>query len=101
MSALEFAQEQLFGPLGVSDVIWTPGPQGNNRGWGEMKLTPHDMAKLGYLFLKEGLWDGQQVVSAAWVKAATSGTSYGYQWWLKPSGAYFATGGGGCFLASR
>jgi hypothetical protein len=63
-----------------------------------MKMNPHDMAKLGYLFLKEGQWDGQQVVSAAWVKAATSsqqGTSYGYQWWLKPSGYYFATGVGG------
>jgi hypothetical protein len=53
------------------------------------------MAKLGYLFLNNGLWDGQQVVSPAWVKAATNGSSYGYLWWLKPSGAYFATGRGG------
>jgi CubicO group peptidase (beta-lactamase class C family) len=95
MSALAFAQEHLFGPLGVSDVIWPTGPQGNNRGWGDLKLAPHDMAKLGYLFLNEGLWDGQQVVSAAWVNAATSGDRYGYQWWLKPSGFYFATGVGG------
>ncbi len=101
MSALAFAQEHLFRPLGVSDVIWPTDPQGNNWGWGDLKLAPHDMAKLGYLFLNEGRWDGQQVVSAAWAKAATSGGSYGYQWWLKPSGAYFATGGGGCFLASR
>jgi hypothetical protein len=53
------------------------------------------MAKLGYLFLNEGLWDGQQVVSPAWVEAATTGASYGYQWWLKPRGIYFATGVGG------
>jgi CubicO group peptidase (beta-lactamase class C family) len=95
MSALAFAQEHLFGPLGVSDVIWPSDPQGNNWGWGDLKLAPHDMAKLGYLFLNKGLWDGQQVVSAAWVKAATSGGSYGYLWWLKPSGTYFATGRGG------
>jgi CubicO group peptidase (beta-lactamase class C family) len=95
MSALEFAQEHLFGPLGVSDVFWPSDPQGNNWGWGDLKLAPHDMAKLGYLFLNKGLWDGQQVVSAAWVKAATSGGSYGYLWWLKPSGTYFATGRGG------
>jgi len=95
MSALAFAQEHLFGPLGVSDAIWPSDPQGNNCGWGELKLAPHDMAKLGYLFLNKGLWDGQQVVSPAWVKAATSGSSYGYQWWLKLSGAYFATGRGG------
>ena len=74
MSALAFAQEHLFGPLGVSDFIWPTGPQGNNRGWGDMKLAPHDMAKLGYLFLNQGLWDGQQVVSAAWGQAATSVT---------------------------
>ena len=85
MSALEFAQEYLFGPLGVSEVIWPSDPQGNNWGWGDMKLAPHDMAKLGYLFLNEGLWDGHQVVSAEWVEAATSGVGYGYQWWLKPS----------------
>jgi hypothetical protein len=95
MSALAFAQEHLFEPLGVSDVIWPSDPQGNNWGWGDIKLAPHDMAKLGYLFLNKGLWDGQQVVSAAWVKAATSGGSYGYLWWLKPSGTYFATGRGG------
>jgi CubicO group peptidase (beta-lactamase class C family) len=95
MSSLAFAQEYLFEPLGVSDVIWPSDPQGNNWGWGDLKLAPHDMAKLGYLFLNEGSWDGQQVVSAAWVKAATSGGSYGYLWWLKPSGAYFATGRGG------
>ena len=58
-------------------------------------MTPHDMAKLGYLFLNEGLWDGHQLVSAEWVEAATSGSSYGYQWWLKPSGIYYATGVGG------
>jgi CubicO group peptidase (beta-lactamase class C family) len=95
MSALAFAQQNLFGPLGVSDVFWPADPQGNNWGWGDMKLAPHDMAKLGHLFLNEGQWDGQQVVSAEWVEAATSGASYGYQWWLKPRGIYFATGVGG------
>jgi CubicO group peptidase (beta-lactamase class C family) len=95
MSALAFAQEHLFGPLGISDVVWPADPQGNNWGWGDLKLAPHDMAKLGYLFLNEGLWDGQQVVSPAWVEAATTGASYGYQWWLKPRGIYFATGVGG------
>jgi hypothetical protein len=60
-----------------------------------MKMTPHDMAKLGYLFLNKGQWDGRQIVSAEWVEAATSGGSYGYQWWLKPSGTYYATGVGG------
>jgi hypothetical protein len=60
-----------------------------------MKMTPHDMAKLGYLFLNNGQWDGRQIVSAEWVEAATSGSSYGYQWWLKPLGIYYACGVGG------
>lgn len=94
-SALEFGAENLFRPLGVPDVYWPSDPQGNSWGWGDMKMTPHDMAKLGYLFLNEGLWDSHQLVSAEWVKAATSGSSYGYQWWLKPSGIYYATGVGG------
>jgi len=95
MSALAFGVQKLFGPLGVTNVTWPSDPQGNNWGWGDMKLAPHDMAKLGFLFFNDGQWDGQQVVSAEWVEAATSGASYGYQWWLKPSGIYYATGVGG------
>ena len=34
-------------------------------------------------------------MSSAWVEAATSGLSYGYQWWLDPSGSYYACGVGG------
>ncbi len=95
MSALAFGGETLFRPLGIPDVYWPSDPQGNSWGWGDMKMTPHDMAKLGYLFLSEGQWGGQQVVSAEWVEAATSGSGYGYQWWLKSSGIYYATGVGG------
>jgi CubicO group peptidase (beta-lactamase class C family) len=96
MSAEDFAREYLFGPLGFSDVIWKTDPQGINRGWGDLMLDPHDMAKLGYLFLNEGQWDGQQVLSSAWVEKATSPltrhnlaiSDYGYLWWVDPAGAY-------------
>ena len=58
------------------------------------------MAKLGYLYLRDGVWDGQQIVSSAWVKAATETHTptdgplgYGYQWWTYPKwGAYAALG---------
>lgn len=103
MSALAFAQQHLFGPLGVSDVVWWADPQGNNWGGGDMRLAPHDMAKLGYLYLNEGLWDDQQVVSAAWVETATSPltrhssaySDYGYQWWVDPFGSYYEAAGAG------
>lgn len=100
MSALDFAQKHLFGPLGISDVAW-PSVQGINFGWGDLRITPHAMAKLGYLYLNEGLWEGQQVLSSEWVAAATSvpegasfGGNYGYLWWLS-SGFYSARGRGG------
>jgi CubicO group peptidase (beta-lactamase class C family) len=103
MSALDFAQEYLFTPLGISEVIWPTDRQGNNRGWGDLILSPHDMAKLGYLYLHQGEWDGQQVLSADWVTAATSPVTgsfgspgYGYLWWLNAYGSYyFAAGRGG------
>ena len=95
MSAVTFGGGTLFRPLGIPDVYWPSDPQGNSWGWGDMKMTPHDMAKLGYLFLNDGQWNGQQIVSTEWVEAATSGNDYGYLWWLKSSGLYYATGVGG------
>ncbi|MDP2897299.1 MAG: serine hydrolase [bacterium] len=108
MNELAFAQKNLFEPLGISDVVWPFDPQGvNNHGWGDLKLTPHDMAKLGYLYLNEGRWDGKQIVSSEWVAAATkkhvsfpgaAEDGYGYQWWWSvPSFGcgYSAVGRGG------
>lgn len=105
VNALAFAEKNLFGPLGISDVVWPSNPQGITIGWGELRMLPHDMAKIGYLYLKEGLWDGQQVVSSAWVEASTSQhisatlqDGYGYQWWVDSSGVYMALGYAGQFI---
>jgi CubicO group peptidase (beta-lactamase class C family) len=105
MTALEFAQEHLFGPLGISEVVWSGGNQGRNYGASRIQMTPHDMAKFGYLYLNEGLWDGEQIVSAAWVKASTTnhsptpGIYYGYQWWVMPwAGYYSAIGAHGQYI---
>lgn len=89
MSAYDFAQPNLFAPLGITDVTWLADPQGVSCGGDAMYLSPLDMAKLGYLYLHQGEWDGQQIVSSAWVEAATTNHSlcatcptYGYYWWL-------------------
>lgn len=66
-SALDFAKEQLFGPLGISDVLWQSDPQGNSIGGYGLYLVPEDMAKLGYLYLRNGLWEGKQLIAPAWV----------------------------------
>ena len=61
----------LFSPLGIASPGWDRDPTGIPiGGWG-LKLTPRDMAKLGYLYLHEGVWDGKQVVPAAWVRNST------------------------------
>jgi len=91
MSEQAYANKTLFKPLGISNVIWPYDPQGNNHGWGDLHLTPHDMAKLGYLYLNNGTWDGKQIVPAEWVAKSTQtqvitedgeGDGYGYQWWV-------------------
>ncbi len=100
MSTLDFARKHLFGPLGISDVYWELEADGIPiGGWG-LKMRPRDMAKLGYLYLKGGVWDGQQLVPADWVRASVAKhvearreLEYGYQWWrYPPLDAYMARG---------
>jgi len=104
MSALEFAKKYLFEPLGIKEAYWDTDPQGYNRGWGDAHLYPHDMAKLGYLWLNKGQWEGKQIVSRDWVEASvkpfmkTGGADdYGYGWWIPTNrpGAFSANGRGG------
>jgi CubicO group peptidase (beta-lactamase class C family) len=107
MSALEYARENLFKPLGIQDADWPADPQGYNRGWGDLALHPRDAAKLGYLWFNQGNWDGKQIVSREWATKSTmgyfSGTGrdedYGYGWWVSPAGAdlnyYMAAGRAG------
>lgn len=105
MTALEFAEEHLFDPLGISRAVWRSDPQGRNYGATYLRMTTHDMAKFGYLYLNHGLWDGKQIVSAAWVEASTTnhsptpGVYYGYQWWVMPwAGYYSAIGARGQYI---
>ena len=100
---IAFARENLFEPLGITDISWEKDPQGIPiGGWG-MYLTPRDMARLGYLYLRQGSWNGRQVVSSEWVAASTQThvmsdewMGYGYHWWIYPSlHAYAALGLGG------
>ncbi|HMN29243.1 MAG TPA: serine hydrolase, partial [Caldilineaceae bacterium] len=103
MAALAFAQQNLFQPLGIEDVIWPSDAQGYNHGWGDLHLHPRDMAKIGYLWLNHGEWAGKQIVSRAWVdnsvktQIKTGGDDdYGYGWWIVgDEGEYAAIGRGG------
>jgi CubicO group peptidase (beta-lactamase class C family) len=100
MNTRDFAEKYLFAPLGIKDADWDTDSQDIPiGGWG-LHITPRDMARLGYLYLHQGEWAGEQVVSARWVESAarkhtdTDGElDYGYQWWIHPRlGGYTALG---------
>jgi CubicO group peptidase (beta-lactamase class C family) len=136
-STLAFARSRLFGPLGIhtaqafqpvavadptraerqaygqAKVAWPTDPQGYQLGFGGLKLPARDLAKLGYLYLNGGRWDGVQIIPAGYVRASTQrhsqpppnsplgGYGYGYQWWVSTEQghpSFLAMGFGGQFI---
>jgi CubicO group peptidase (beta-lactamase class C family) len=97
-----FGREFLFNPLGIDLVSWEADHTGLSFGSHGLSMRPRDMAKLGFLYLHDGEWDGQQIVPQAWVSqsratatTAAWGYGYGYQWWQVPTlDIYMALGGG-------
>lgn len=91
---LDYLTPRLFEPLGIQHPTWDSSPSGINiGGWG-LKVRTKDIANLGQLYLQKGMWQGKQLIPAAWVEEATTkqtsnGSSpdsdweqgYGYQFW--------------------
>lgn len=85
----EYAQANLFGPLGISRADWTWNYNLTNadKEYSQIHLRPRDMLKLGILFLDGGRWHGRQVISESWVHVSLAehshvdNVSYGYFWW--------------------
>ncbi|MBK7974246.1 MAG: serine hydrolase [Deltaproteobacteria bacterium] len=100
----DFARRRLFTPLGIDAFEWPVDPGGVAHGWGDLHLAPHDLLKLGFLFLNGGRWEREQIVSEGWVREATrpharaANDDYGYGWWLPRgdfAGVFEARGRGG------
>jgi CubicO group peptidase (beta-lactamase class C family) len=110
-SALDYAREKLFDPLGISTrpatevtaapgqgddyeragFTWPTDPQGRHIGGGGQKLTARDMVRFGQLWLQDGRWGDRRLVPAAWIQAARTdhvpvshpaADAYGYHVWL-------------------
>jgi CubicO group peptidase (beta-lactamase class C family) len=87
----DFARETLFEPLGITQFSWVYIPNGEIAADSGLRLRPRDMAKIGELVLRKGLWNGRRVVSEAWIEESTRGRPagrrelYGYQWWADGS----------------
>jgi CubicO group peptidase (beta-lactamase class C family) len=86
----KFAQEALFGPLGVQSTEWKWNFTLDRRQrdeFGQLYLRPRDMLKLGMLIQQRGKWNGRRVVSASWIDAAVArrssvdGSDYGLGIW--------------------
>jgi CubicO group peptidase (beta-lactamase class C family) len=88
----QFAEQHLFHPLGIYAYQWNrdstghPCTGGTDGGVG---LRSRDLAKIGWLFLYDGTWHGQRIISEAWIEEATRGHMkqpgsgnryYGYNW---------------------
>ncbi len=85
----QWAEEKLFGPLGITDYYWKRTPKGEIDTEGGLYLSTHDLAKVGYLMLDQGVWENQQIVSKEWVEQSIYPTvkfnersGYGFQWWV-------------------
>ena len=93
MTVKNFSRTYLFEPLGITNYNWqTLYPSGITCCHGDIYITPRDMAKFGYLFLKKGMWHGTRIISEEWVNNSIYNHitppvnwayGYGYLWWLR------------------
>ncbi|MGI9419719.1 MAG: serine hydrolase domain-containing protein [Geminicoccaceae bacterium] len=89
MPFLDFARQRLFDPLGIEDVEWVEGSNGEPAAASGLRMRPRDLTTIGQLVLDRGEWQGKQIVPRHWLEAsvtegvtAEDGLEYGYQWWL-------------------
>jgi CubicO group peptidase (beta-lactamase class C family) len=111
-STSAFANQYLFGPLGIASPNWQTDKQGIVNGGAGVRLTPLDMLKIGEVYLNHGVYNGVRVVSEEWIVKATArkimtnnavpfGPGYGYFWWIGNAHErdyFFANGWGGQFI---
>jgi CubicO group peptidase (beta-lactamase class C family) len=107
----DYAKEHLFAPLGI-EYFWKRTPKGLADTEGGLYLAPRDLAKIGLLYMKDGVWNGRRILPEGWARASTraatstneKGYDYGDQWWVIPRGekhpvdAFLAWGYGGQLL---
>ncbi len=109
-NAREFANEELFPKLGISNFYWPSDGLGYSYGGHNSWFCPRDMLKFGFLYLNHGIWDGDTLVDPEFVSTSTIAHSeggsphhekYGYNWWITENNGYhafFAGGYGGQFI---
>jgi CubicO group peptidase (beta-lactamase class C family) len=86
---LDFPRRALFDPLGMRSAIIEPDAEGTLLGSSYMYATPRDWARLGQLYLQDGVWEGKRILPQGWVEYSTTPvpisprSEYGSYFWLK------------------
>jgi CubicO group peptidase (beta-lactamase class C family) len=97
----EVLKEKVMTPIGASSTWECHGYRnsdvtidgkiiksvsGGGHWGGGVWISSRDLARVGYLFLKKGRWNGRQLISEQWIRLATTpgkvNPVYGYMWWL-------------------
>jgi CubicO group peptidase (beta-lactamase class C family) len=105
LNLVDYLEPRLFAPLGIARPYWMTSPQGITAGGFGLSATTEDVARLGQLYLQRGVWQGRQILPAAWVDEATGcridnapndaidwRQGYGYQFWRCRHNAYRGDG---------
>jgi hypothetical protein len=73
-NAQDYANAKLFGPLGIAPPFWRRDPQGLSTGGFGLAMHARDMAKIGYLYLRNGQWEDGQLLPAGWIEQVRHAT---------------------------
>jgi CubicO group peptidase (beta-lactamase class C family) len=119
---LDYLTPRLFTPLAITGATWDDSPQGINLGGWGLSLKTEDLAKMGLFILQKGMWQGKQLLPAAWFDEATAAQvqsmpsgmrpeqitpdlknkdwilGYGYQMWRSRHNSFRADGAFGQYI---
>jgi CubicO group peptidase (beta-lactamase class C family) len=97
-----FAEEHLFNPLSFSDVAWALVGGNTNLGGSQLSITSRDIARFGYLYLRNGTWENNRIIPFSYLEESRQplvstfyGHEYGLHWWVDINHDYF------CALGSQ
>jgi len=108
---LSFPRRALFDKIGIRSMVMETDPYGNFLAQGYELASARDWARLGNLYLKDGVWDGERILPEGFVQfvstvapawAADNRPIYGGFFWINgnnlfpvPTSAYYMAGVGG------
>jgi CubicO group peptidase (beta-lactamase class C family) len=116
MGLLDFGNQYVFGPLNVQGGLWERMAGGYMFASGGIYLRAREQAKIGSLFLNDGYWGNQHIITEEWIRASVTehietnalipqAHAYGYQWWMMDYAAngqiydcFFAAGWGDQYI---